>query len=148
MTNATTPQLQGGFTLPTWDGEPYAEIPGADGTEQYSRVHLAKVFTGDLTGTSSGDLLMVGLPSGAAAYVGLERVEATIGDRSGTFVLQHSAAGHGTQGWMSVAVVPGSATGDLDGLTGEMTIAKSPEGVHTYTLDAVLPERAGGTVRP
>ncbi|RZT83796.1 uncharacterized protein DUF3224 [Pseudonocardia sediminis] len=137
MTDTTL--LTGGFTLPTWDEDPYAEIPADGGAERYVRVRNTKEFTGGLTGTGVADLLQVLLPSGAAAYVGIERVEATVDGRRGTFVLMHAAAGDSTGGSMSVTVVPGSGTGDLDGLRGEMQIDRSPEGVHTYTFDVVLP---------
>jgi rifampin ADP-ribosylating transferase len=55
---------------------------------------------------------------GTAAFVGLERVVGRIGDKSGSFVLQRTGAFEGGQAKESYAVIPGSATGDLRGLTG------------------------------
>jgi hypothetical protein len=51
-------------------------------------------------------------------------------------VLRHSALGgaDGT-GDFRVDVVPGSATGDLTGLRGELTIARAEDGEHTYTFE-------------
>lgn len=138
MTETTT-ALTGGLTLPTWDDDVHREVPATDGAERYVTVRATKEFTGGLTGTSIVDLLQALLPSGAAAYVGIERVEGTVDGRRGTFVLMHSAAGDSSGDSMSVTVVPGSGTGELAGLTGGMHIDRSPEGVHTYTFDAALP---------
>lgn len=37
-------------------------------------------------------------------------------------------------------VVPGSGTGELAGLGGDVEISRTPEGVHTLTLDYALAE--------
>lgn len=49
-------------------------------------------------------------------------------------MLRHSAVGDASGGTASIDVVPGSATGELRGLSGEMAIDRSPEGEHTYTF--------------
>ncbi|MEN3270456.1 MAG: hypothetical protein V7646_7350 [Pseudonocardia sp.] len=62
-----------------------------------------------------------------------------IDGRKGTFVLRHSASGSVSGGDFRVDVVPDSATGDLTGLRGALSIVKSPDGEHTYTFDYDLP---------
>ena len=56
---------------------------------------------------------------GSAGFVGLEHVIGRLGDRSGSFVLQHTGADDGSTTKSTYFVVPGSGTGDLRGLQGE-----------------------------
>ena len=66
----------------------------------------------------------------AAAYVALERVRGTLGGKTGTFVLQHSAKSKGSAQSLRVDVVAGSGTGDLAGLEGEFDIVIDGAGHH------------------
>ncbi|MFW6083696.1 MAG: DUF3224 domain-containing protein [Gemmatimonadota bacterium] len=106
------------------------------------RYALEKQFRGDLEGESSGVMLGSGSPDeGAAGYVALEHVTGTLNGRSGGFVLQH--LGSMSDGGMElrVQVVPGSGTGDLTGLAGEMTIVIE-DGEHSYEFEYTLEESA------
>lgn len=120
----------GRFDLTRWDETPYAEVDG----EKYARVSLTKAFEGGLEGSSEAELLQVFLPSGAAAYVGIERVTAALDGRKGSFVFQHAAAGTAEGGTATIDVVPGSGTGELAGLTGRIEITRAEDGEHTYTF--------------
>jgi hypothetical protein len=71
---------------------------------------------------------------GSAGYVAMERVSGTMGARSGTFVLQHSGTMTRGKPELSVTVVPDSATQELVGLSGRMSI-DIVEGKHFYTFD-------------
>jgi hypothetical protein len=84
-------------------------------------------------------MLMAGATDGTAVYVAIERVDAAVDGRKGTFVLRHSALGSAAGGDMRVDVLPGSGTGELAGLTGELTIAKSDADEHTYAFEYQLP---------
>jgi hypothetical protein len=101
---------------------------------------LDKQFHGDLEAISKGQMLaaMSSVP-GSGGYVAMERVTGTLKGRSGTFVLQHS--GTMTRGvpQMTVSVVPDSATGQLAGLAGVMTI-KIADGKHSYEFEYTLAE--------
>jgi Protein of unknown function (DUF3224) len=121
----------GRFDLTSWDEEVIEDAEGA----KLVRVRMTKSFAGGITGTSAGELLQALAADGSAAYVGIERVTAAVDGRTGTFVLRHSAVGgvDGT-GDFRVDVVPGSGTGDLTGLRGELTIARSDDGEHTYAF--------------
>ncbi|MBW0115486.1 DUF3224 domain-containing protein [Pseudonocardia abyssalis] len=123
----------GRFDLTSWDEEVYDDAEGA----KLLRVANTKLFEGGIAGTSTTQLLQA-FADGSAAYVGIERVTATIDGRAGAFVLRHSAVGNATGGSASIDVVPGSATGALRGLSGQMAIARSPEGDHSYTFDYEL----------
>src|SRR5690348_14426509 len=54
------------------------------------RLTIDKVFHGDIAGTSQGQMLSAktAVPA-SAGYVAIERVEATVNGRQGSFVLQH-----------------------------------------------------------
>ncbi len=123
-------ETTGRFDLTRWDEEPYDDAEGA----RLVTVVLEKTFQGGITGTSSARLLQAFAQEGAAAYVGIERVTATVDGREGTFVLRHSALGDATGGDMRIDVLPGSGTGGLRGLRGELAVSLSPEGEHAYTL--------------
>jgi hypothetical protein len=122
-------ETSGRFDLIGWDEEVYDDGDGA----KLVRVSSGKTFEGGLVGTSTVQILQA-VADGSAAYVAIERVAAAVDGRTGTFVLRHSAVGSAAGGDMLVDVVPGTATGDLAGLGGQLTIERSPEGEHTYTF--------------
>jgi hypothetical protein len=108
-------------------------------TSKLGRMSLDKQFHGDLEATSTGEMLAAMTEvKGSAGYVAMERVNGTLQGKNGTFVLQHSATMTRGVPQMSVTVVPDSATGDLAGLAGTMTI-KIEEGKHFYEFDYTLP---------
>lgn len=106
----------GRFEMKSWDEQPYNEI---DGELKLTRSSVANAFHGDIEGEGTLEYLMVYLDDDHAGFVGLERVVGRVGDRRGSFVLQHNGryeSGTATTAW---SVVPGSGTGDLGGLRGE-----------------------------
>ncbi|HEV2778164.1 MAG TPA: DUF3224 domain-containing protein [Actinophytocola sp.] len=127
-TSESTKRATGTFDITSWDEEAYDERDGVT----LGRARLAKTFHGDLTATSEVELLAVHVGGEGAAYVAVERVTGSLHGRRGGFVLTHAAGqAHG----MTVAVVPGSATGELSGLTGAITIVRHEDGSHEYSLD-------------
>jgi hypothetical protein len=100
---------------------------------------FAKSWRGDLEGTSQGRMLSAGTAvKDSAAYVAMEKVEATLKGRNGTFILQHAAAMNRGSATMAVVVVADSGTGALAGLTGQMRITVEG-GVHAYAFEYTLP---------
>jgi hypothetical protein len=100
---------------------------------------LDKTFHGDLSGTSTGQMLAFrSAVEGSAGYVAMERVTATLAGRKGAFTLQHNGLMDKGTPSLTVVVVPDSATEELLGLTGTMTINVSP-GRHDYVFRYVLP---------
>ena len=102
------------------------------------RMSIDKQYHGDLEGTGKGQMLTAGsVAKGAAGYVAMEMVSGKLAGRTGTFVLQHSATmDHGAQ-YLSITVVPGSTTGELEGLTGKMTIIIEG-GKHSYDFEYTM----------
>jgi hypothetical protein len=99
---------------------------------------ISKRFHGDLMGSSTGHMLAVRTTTpGSAGYVLMEVVTATLHGRQGSFVRQHSGTLTRGQPELSVTVIPDSATGDLTGLTGRMTIDAAND--HRYVFSYELP---------
>ena len=99
------------------------------------RMSIDKQFRGDLEGTSKGEMLSAMTPvKGSAGYVAIERVSASLHGRSGTFVLQHSGTMTRGAQHLTIAVVPDSGTGELEGLEGIMAI-EIADGRHSYDFE-------------
>jgi hypothetical protein len=112
----------------------------AAGTSR-GRMLVEKVFHGDLTGAGRGQMLTFGADEvkGSAVYVLIERVTGTLGGKAGGFVLHHSAVMDRGQPSMSIRVAPDSGSGELKGLTGELSIRIEPGGAHFYDFAYSLP---------
>ena len=101
-----------------------------------SRLTIDKRFHGDLEGISKGEMLALQTEvKGSAGYVALERVTGKLKGRSGSFVLQHSATMTRGDRQTDITVVPDSATGELRGLSGTMSISVAADGAHAYEFD-------------
>ncbi|SRR6266446_234491 len=110
------------------------------GTATVGRYSLDKTFSGDLEGTSKGEMLAVSTAvEGSAGYVAMEQVAGTLKGQTGGFALQHTGTMNRGAPQLSVTVVPDSGTGQLAGLTGKMEI-KIAEGKHFYEFDYSLVE--------
>jgi hypothetical protein len=120
------------FAIKNWDEKPYSE--GQD-LPKLTRASVTKTFTGDIEGESQVEYLMMYRNDGSATFVGLERIVGRIGGKSGSFVLQRRGVFEGGQAKESYTVVPGSATGDLQGLRGDGSSAVGHGLEHPFTLD-------------
>lgn len=103
------------------------------------RMTIDKQFHGDLEATSKGEMLSAGSPKTSGGYVAIERVSGTLNGRSGTFILQHNATMTNGAPQLNIIVVPGTATGQLTGLTGSMNIIIK-DGKHSYDFSYSLPD--------
>jgi hypothetical protein len=80
---------------------------------------VTESFTGDIHGHGSARYLQALRDDSSGSFVGMERVEGGIGDRSGSFLLQVAGTQQGKTLHGDWFVVPGSGTNDLAGLRGE-----------------------------
>ena len=119
------------FAIKNWDEKPYSEEPGEP---RLTRASVTKTYTGDIEGQAQIEYLMMYRSDGSATFVGLERVVGRIGDKTGTFVLQHIGTFESGQAKAAYSVIPGSATGDLHGLRGDGTSAVGHGMEHPFTL--------------
>ena len=107
--------------------------------EGIGRFSIDKKLTGDLEGSTKGEMLSGGDPKlGAAGYVAMELFTGTLAGKRGSFALQHTATMDQAGRNMSVTVVPGSGTQELKGIAGAFSIEIS-NGQHSYDLEYTLP---------
>lgn len=126
----------GRFAIKNWDEKPYSE--GAD-LPKLTRATVTKTFTGDIDGEGHVEYLMMYRGDGSAAFVGLERITARIGEKSGTFVLQRTGVFEDGLAKEVYSIVPGSGTGQLHGLRGEGRSEVGHGMEHPFALDYELP---------
>jgi hypothetical protein len=105
-----------------------------------ARMTIDKQFHGDLEATSQGQMLSaMTAVQGSAGYVAIEKVSGKLKGRTGTFVLQHTGVMNRGVPQLTITVVPDSGTGELEGLSGTMSINIAPGGKHSYDFEYTLP---------
>lgn len=124
---------RGSFTVKNWDEKAYSEV--AKGAK-LARASVANSFHGDVEAETTLEYLMVYVDDMHGRFLGLEHLTGRIGERSGTFVLQHGGTFAGTTVEGTWFVIPGSATGELTGLRGEGGfVSQHGEQSTPFTLD-------------
>ena len=123
------------FAITNWDEKPYSE--GQD-LPRLTRASVTKTYTGDIAGQGKVEYLMMYRSDGSASFVGLERVVGRIGGKVGSFVLQRIGLFEAGLAKESYSVIPGSATGELDGLLGEGRSAVGHGMEHPFMLNYEL----------
>lgn len=127
-------QAKGEFDVKR-SAEPSCDM--GDGVEA-GHFRFDKRFHGALDAVSVVHMLAVGTEvPGSAGYVAVERLSGTLQGRTGTFFMQHNGIMNRGAPSLSLAVVPDSATGGLEGLSGRMAI-DIVDGKHFYTFDYTL----------
>jgi hypothetical protein len=135
MTTINNHRATGSFEV-TLTPQPHVD---GIGDPLIGRMSMVKRFSGDLLGTSRGEMLSaMSDVKGSAGYVAIERVEGTLHGRTGALTLQHTGVMTRGAPQLTIAVVPDSGTGQLAGLSGTMTI-DIVDGTHHYVLDYTLP---------
>ena len=124
------------FAIRNWNEEPYGE---SEGQPRLARATVTKTYTGDIEAEAQVDYLMMYRSDGSASFVGLERVVGRIGEKTGTFVLQRVGTFEGGQARESYTVIPGSATGELEGLLGNGSSSVGHGMEHPFSLTYELP---------
>jgi hypothetical protein len=121
------------ITIQNWDEQPYTEV---DGGGKLTRASVAQALSGDIEGEAAVEWLMCYRPDQTADFVGLQRVTGRLGEREGSFVLVHSGGSFdGAAATAELAVVEGSASGELEGLRGSGAFSAPRSGTPSLTLD-------------
>ncbi|MBK7934813.1 MAG: DUF3224 domain-containing protein [Acidobacteria bacterium] len=110
------------------------------GDATIGRLSLAKTFSGDLAGTSKGQMLgsQSEAVAGSGGYVAMERFTGTLGGKKGSFTLQHIGTMQGGKFDLDIMVVPDSGTGELTGISGTCKIIIDGD-KHFYEFAYALP---------
>jgi hypothetical protein len=133
--------ITGTFELASWDEQTVQEL---EGERKLTRAVVTQTFTGDLQGAGAVEWLMCYSEDGTARFVGMQRVEGAVDDRSGSVVLETTGEFDGSTAMGTWVVIPGSATGGLAGISGEGRF-EAPHGpTATYTMDVEFDPPASG----
>ncbi len=125
----------GEFKITSWNEDTYKELEGG---AKLTRASVTQGFTGDIEGEGAVEWLMCYSLEGTARFVGLQRVEGSLGGRGGSFVVECAGDFDGGQAKGNWKVVPGSATGDLTGLGGTGAFQAPLGSKASYNLDYEL----------
>ena len=128
----TTHAASSSFTVKSWDEKPYDE---QEGQPKLTHAEVVYTYQGDLDAEGHITYLMCYSSNGIAYYTGYERVTGRLGGRAGSFILQHTGTFEDGVAQSTVTVVPGSATGELSGLTGSGRGVAHHEPPAEFTLD-------------
>jgi hypothetical protein len=124
------------FKIESWDEKPYAGIAGG---AKVTQAGVKQAFSGDLEGEGTVQWLMCYRPDQTADFVGLQQISGQLDGRSGSFVLLQTAGKFdGKEARGSLSVVPGSGTGELQGLRGTGEFSAPHGGETSMTLDYEL----------
>ena len=126
-----THEARGTYVNISPDEEPY-DAPSEGAT--ISRGSVTRHFEGEVAGDSVATVLIARGTPERLGYVATDRFTGRIGDRSGSFVFQHG--GPIDRGALTSFgyIVPGSGSGDLARITGEVRIEFIPPMTHSLTL--------------
>src|SRR6266404_597355 len=131
-TTSMRKQAKATFGLKSWDEKTYNEMQEVP---KLTRASVTKSYQGDIEGEGRLEYLMMYRDDGSATFTGLERVVGTVGDRSGSLVLQHNGAFEHGIAKATLSVVPGSGTEGLRGMRGEGEFAVGHQQPYHMTLD-------------
>jgi Protein of unknown function (DUF3224) len=118
----------GTFEIALTPGE--GELDGRIGRNDFT-----KTFTGDLVATGHGVMLTGGdPPAGTAGYVAIETVDGRLHESDGSFALQQFGTMAQGETSLQYAIVPGSGSGALQGISGTLELTVETDGTHHYAL--------------
>ena len=123
---------KGEFELTGWNENAYLEV---DDKRKLTRASVTQEFRGDVTGVGSVEWLMSYQPDGTARFVGLQRIEGTVGGEQGSVVLETVGEFDGTEAKGTWTVIEGSGTGGLTALHGTGSFAAPHGPKATYELE-------------
>ncbi|GHO46466.1 DUF3224 domain-containing protein [Ktedonospora formicarum] len=125
-------QTKSHFKIVSWEQSFYDE---PEAGAKLARADVKKVFEGEIEAEGSAVLLLCQGENDGNGYVATEKITGRIGERSGSFVIQHGGAIAGTTITDSFGyVVPGSGTDELQGIRGHCSW-QHDEQAATFTLD-------------
>lgn len=119
------------FEVTSWEQATYNEPADAP---SLARATVKKVFRGEVEAESTAELLLRRPDEMSGGYIGSERIVGKVGNRAGSFVVQHGATQDGDTFEVYGRVLPGSGTGDLAGIRGTATFQHDANGA-VFTLD-------------
>jgi hypothetical protein len=120
------------FKIDSWGEQPYVE---SDEGGKLTRASVKQTFAGDIEGRAEVEWLMCYRADETADFLGFQRLEGRIGDRSGSLVLASTGAFDGKEASGPLEIVRGSGTGELAGIVGSGTLTAPMGGEPSVSLD-------------
>ncbi|MFE0179173.1 DUF3224 domain-containing protein [Streptomyces sp. NPDC059002] len=131
-------QITGTFTFAQWDEKP---IAGAEGGARIAHASVTNDYVGGIEAAGTSCQYTIAYTSETVgSYVGHEFIDGTLDGRKGSFVIEQRGS-FGADGTIqcSFTVLPGSATGELAGLTGAGSFtARGGQPTTPYTFGYAL----------
>lgn len=124
------------FGMTSWNEEPYSEV---EGELKLTRAEITNTITGAIEGASTLTYLLTYLSDGSASFTGQERVIGRIGDRQGSFVLQHQGEFRAGTATGTLTIISGSGTADLAGISGTGSYTATDVQPTPFVLEYDLP---------
>jgi hypothetical protein len=123
--------LHGEFQVTSWDEQPYRERDD----RKLTRASVEQQLSGDVEGAGQVEWLMTYQPDGTARFVGLQVLDGVVDGRRGSAVAESIGVFDGKEASGTWSIVPGSGTGDWEGLrgNGEFVAPHGPKA--TFTLE-------------
>jgi len=119
------------FRSVSWDEQPIHE----ESRPKLTRAHCRQAYTGDIEGESTLEYLMVYHENGDATFVGVERISGSVAGRKGTFALRHVGEFSGGVARMTLTVVEGAGTSELQSLRGSGEFSSPHASEYEVVLD-------------
>ena len=107
------------FQIKSREEIPFDETAGGP---KLTKGHFVLTYQGDLRGEGILEELKVHFTAKRASIYGLQRITGQLGNLCGSFVLKHIGSYSNGVVSLKMTVVPGSATGELKGLRGEINL--------------------------
>lgn len=120
--------MEATFEVANWDEKPFEEWEGG----KLTRASVKANYSGGIEGESVVEYLMSYGADGSVAYVGVERVTGTAGEKQGGLVLRHIGTFTDGAAKSDLTVIGGS--GDFEGAAGAGSMVADPAGRVTLDL--------------
>jgi len=105
----------------------------ADADSPAGRMLIDKSYSGDMTGSGKGQMISKRTEGGTAVYYAIEEFSGSVKGKTGTFTLIHKGYMSAESQTLDVAILEGSGSGELENISGSMTIEQDSTG-HVYEL--------------
>lgn len=136
-------KARGKFTVESGGEDAYEAL---DNGVRLTHAQGTQSFKGDIKGDGAVHWLMVYRGDMTAQFVGMQRISGRIGGRRGTVVLLAEGIHDGKGSRIKLEVVPGSGSGELEGLSGTGKLENPGGKTGTYELQYSFPAgKARGT---
>lgn len=108
--------------------------PQKDDAAPAGRMIIKKSYSGALIGSGVGQMISKKTESGSAVYYAIEEFTGSVDGKNGAFTLVHKGIMDKNSQSLEVLILEGSGKGELENITGSMSITIQEDGTHLYEL--------------